>query len=115
MIECIQEKIMEGIHDSRIQELSQVLKALGHPTRLFIMETIQKQPTCVCELQRLIKADTSTISKHLSILRNAGLVTLRKEGTMVFYSPSCDCIERSIHMLTPLLEQKHKRYTEMMK
>jgi len=106
---------MKEIQNSRIQELSQALKALGHPTRLFIIETIRKEPTCVCELQRLIKADTSTISKHLSILRNAGLVTVRKQGTMVYYSLSCDCIGESIDMLIPLLEQKQKRYSEMLK
>jgi len=69
-----------------------VLKAMGHPTRMFIIEKLNEQPHCVCELTEMIGADTSTVSKHLSVLKNAGLVTDSKAGTMVRYSLTCSCI-----------------------
>jgi ArsR family transcriptional regulator len=70
-----------------------VLKALGHPSRLYIVETLREKPHCVCELTELIGADTSTVSKHLSVLKAAGIVRDRKEGTTVYYSLACSCID----------------------
>ncbi len=105
---------MGTIDNPRVQELSQILKALGHPTRLFIIEEIAKQPACVCELKERIGADTSTVSKHLSILRNAGLVDIQKAGTMVYYSLSCSCVEDCIQALYPLIKLKQKRYSDML-
>lgn len=69
-----------------------VLKALAHPSRLYIVEKLRDKPHCVCELTGLIGADTSTISKHLSVLKAAGIVRDRKEGTTVYYSLACSCI-----------------------
>lgn len=105
---------MGSIEDPRIQELSQILKALGHPTRLFIIEEIAKEPTCVCELKERIGSDMSTVSKHLSILKNAGLAVMEKKGTMIFYSLSCECVEECIQALHPLIKLKHNRYVEML-
>jgi len=70
-----------------------VLKALAHPSRLFMVEKIREKPHCVCELTELVGADTSTVSKHLSILKGAGILSDRKEGTTVYYSLACDCID----------------------
>ncbi len=70
-----------------------VLKALAHPSRLYMVEKIREKPHCVCELTELVGADTSTVSKHLSLLKAAGIVSDRKEGTTVYYSLACDCID----------------------
>ncbi len=70
-----------------------MLKALAQPSRLFMVEKIREKPHCVCELTELVGADTSTVSKHLSILKAAGIVSDRKEGTTVYYSLACDCID----------------------
>jgi ArsR family transcriptional regulator len=69
-----------------------ILKALAHPTRMFIVEKLQSKQYCVNELTEMIGVDTSTVSKHLSILKNAGLLEDRKEGTTVYYSLRCACI-----------------------
>jgi DNA-binding transcriptional ArsR family regulator len=61
-------------------------KALGHPTRLLFVHALQNGPRCVCELERLVDADISTVSRHLTALRNAGLVQSRREGSKVIYS-----------------------------
>ena len=70
---------------ARYEHRARVFKALGHPTRLFIVEQLAKGERCVCELKEMIDADLSTISKHLSVLKNAGLVTDDKRGANVFY------------------------------
>jgi len=69
-----------------------IVKALAHPSRLIMADALVKGERCVCELQALVGADISTVSKHLAVMRAAGLVTMRKEGLQVFYSLRCPCI-----------------------
>jgi ArsR family transcriptional regulator len=69
-----------------------IVKSLAHPTRLFIVDELSRQERCVCELTEMIGADTSTVSKHLTVLKNAGIVKDDKRGTSVFYQLRCPCI-----------------------
>ncbi len=71
---------------------ARVIKAMAHPTRLFIVDQLSKGERCVCELTDMIGADTSTVSKHLSILKNAGIVSMEKRGSQVFYQLRVPCI-----------------------
>jgi len=79
-----------------IRMKAEVLKALGHPTRLALVECLGRQgEQCVCVLAELVAcADRTTISKHLAILRAAGIVSDRKEGLKVFYRLSRPCVNR---------------------
>ena len=76
----------------RYKARAKVIKALAHPTRLFIVDQIAKEERCVCELTEMIGADMSTVSKHLSVLREAGVVSDEKRGLMVYYSLRVPCI-----------------------
>ena len=71
---------------------AKVVKAMGHPTRLFMVDQLSKGERCVWELTAMIGADTSTVSKHLSILKNAGIVSMEKRGAQVFYQLRVPCI-----------------------
>lgn len=51
-----------------------VAKALAHPSRMMILDVLQEKDMCVSELTKLVGADQSTVSKHMSVLKNAGLV-----------------------------------------
>ena len=73
-----------------------ILKAMAHPTRLFILDQLKEQPLCVCEINELINADISTISKHLSLMKSAGLVSSTKKGLQVFYKLETPCIIDSL-------------------
>ena len=70
----------------RYDALARILKALAHPTRLFLVEQLKDGEKCVCELQTLVNANISTVSRHLAILRNAGIVFDDRRGSKVFYS-----------------------------
>ena len=76
----------------RYEARAKVVKALGHPSRLFIVDELAKGEHCVCELTDMIGADTSTVSKHLSVLKEAGIVKDDKRGLQVWYSLSVPCI-----------------------
>ena len=71
---------------------AKVIKALAHPSRVFMVEELTKGERCVCELTEMVGADVSTVSKHLSVLKNAGIVIDEKRGQQVFYSLRVPCI-----------------------
>ncbi|MFO7570189.1 MAG: metalloregulator ArsR/SmtB family transcription factor [Smithellaceae bacterium] len=71
---------------------AKIIKAMAHPSRLLIIEELNKGERCVGELTDMIGADTSTVSKHLSVLKNAGLVTDEKRGNSIFYTLRVPCV-----------------------
>ena len=85
-----------------------VLKALAHPTRLFIVEELSAGPRCVCDLQKMIGADTSTVSKHLSLLKQAGIVSDDKQGLKVFYSLKVPCVMGFLDCVEAVLKSNAK-------
>ena len=90
----------------RYEARAAIFKALGHPTRLYILEQLRESPHCVCELTEMVGADTSTVSKHLTILRNVGLVRSDKQGTTVYYSLACACLKQFLEGAETLLQMK---------
>lgn len=83
---------MNGQHarPERYEALARVLKALANPMRLRILEAIERNERCVCELTDMLGIDQSTVSKHLSGLREAGLVRSRREGVLTYYRLNTD-------------------------
>ncbi|MGA7391577.1 MAG: metalloregulator ArsR/SmtB family transcription factor [Terrimicrobiaceae bacterium] len=77
---------------ARSELRAQVVKALAHPSRIVIAEALIDGEQCVCELTALVGADMSTVSKHLSIMKAAGLVEVEKRGLNVFYRLRCQCL-----------------------
>jgi len=71
---------------------ARIVKALAHPTRLFIVDQLSRRERCVCELTEMIEADVSTVSKHLSVLKSVGIVTDEKRGTQVYYRLRVPCV-----------------------
>jgi DNA-binding transcriptional ArsR family regulator len=71
---------------------AEIIKAMAHPTRLFIVDQLAGGPRCVCDLAEMVGADVSTVSKHLNVLRNAGILSDDKRGLQVFYSLKCPCV-----------------------
>lgn len=71
---------------------ARIMKALAHPSRLFIVDALSRGERSVADLTRMIGADISTVSKHLAVLRNVGLVRDRKRSRHVFYSLQAPCI-----------------------
>ena len=76
----------------RLKAQAKVLKALAHPTRLLLVEELGRKTRCVCELTDAAGLDISTVSKHLALLRNAGIVEDEKRGLKVFYSLKTPCV-----------------------
>ncbi len=76
----------------RYEDRARVLKALAHPTRLYIIDELSRGERCVRELTELIGDDVSTVSRHLSVLRNVRIVRDEKRGSEVYYSLRMECV-----------------------
>lgn len=74
------------------EQRAAVFKALGHPARLRMVQALSEGERCVCELTEMADMDMSTVSKHLSVLRQAGVVASRKQGTSVHYRLVLTCV-----------------------
>jgi ArsR family transcriptional regulator len=89
---------------------ARVLKAMAHPSRLFIIEELEKEERCVCDLTEMIGADMSTVSKHLSVLKQAGIVTDDKRGNQVFYQLRVPCILNFFGCVESVLESQAEEH-----
>ncbi len=87
-----------------------IVKAMAHPTRLFIVDVLSRQEQCVCELTEMIGADTSTVSKHLSVLKNAGIVKDEKRGTMVYYQLRCRCVLGFVECVEEVIQKNVREH-----
>lgn len=72
-----------------------IMKALAHPVRILLVDALSKGERCVCELNRLAEIDQSNISRHLAVLKKAGIVSDRRDGMKVFYTLQTPCILRA--------------------
>ena len=96
---------LEGKTKSQLDARARVMKALAHPTRLFIVDELSRGERCVCELTEKIGADVSTVSKHLSVLKSAGIVLDDKRGVQVFYRLRVPCILNFFGCVEAVLEE----------
>ena len=94
---------------------AKIIKAMAHPSRLFIIEELSKHERCVGELTEMIGTDASTVSKHLSVLKNAGLVIDEKRANSIFYSLRCPCIIDFMGCLEDVLSANAKEHANILK
>ncbi len=78
--------------DRRHERRAKVIKALAHPSRLAMVDALAAGERCVCDLQALVGADLSTVSRHLSVMREAGILLSEKRGLQVFYRLRVPCL-----------------------
>jgi len=71
---------------------ARILKALAHPTRLFIVDELSRGERCVCELTDMIDVEMPTVSRHLSQLKSVGILGSEKRGSQVFYRLRVPCV-----------------------
>ena len=78
---------------AQFESRARIIKAMAHPTRLFIVDQLaHNEEKCVCELTEMIGADMSTVSKHLAVLKGAGIVQDEKRRSQVYYRLRLKCV-----------------------
>jgi len=93
---------------------AKVLKALAHPTRLWMAEQLADGERCVCEFANAVDADFSTISKHLSVLKQAGIVEYEKRGKQVFYRLKVPCVLNFMSCVEAVIKDQVKTQVELL-
>lgn len=95
--------VREPIGETAAAGLAQVFKALGDPVRLRLLSLIgahQGGEVCVCDLTTTFDLTQPTISHHLKVLREAGIITSERRGTWVYYRLVPAALERVAALLT---------------
>lgn len=103
---------LEGRTKRRLEAQARVIKALAHPTRLFLVEELCREERCVCDLAEMVGSDVSTVSKHLALLRQAGIVEDDKRGKQVFYRLRMSCALDFTSCASAILEDTSRRRLE---
>lgn len=78
-----------------------------------MVDVLSHGEKCVCELTALIGADTSTVSKHLSVLKAAGIVAVEKRGLQVFYRLKMPCVLRFFDCVSEVMSHSAKEQAEL--
>ena len=94
---------------------AKIIKAMAHPTRLFIVEELSRGEKCVCELTEMIGADVSTVSKHLSVLKSAGIISDDKRGSQVYYTLRVPCVLNFFGCVESVLKTTAREQLQLLK
>jgi ArsR family transcriptional regulator, arsenate/arsenite/antimonite-responsive transcriptional repressor len=102
---CCAPLVSESLTAAEAADLAQVLKALGDPVRLRLLSMIgahEGGEACVCELTDAFDVTAPTISHHLRVLREAGLIACERRGTWVYYWIIPEAMNRLARLFTPV-------------
>lgn len=101
-------------HRRFITAQAKIFKALGHPSRLLMVDALRQGEKCVCELQELVGDDMSTVSRHLTVLREAGVVSAEKRGVNIYCTLSLCCLDTFLSCAEQLIESRAKAQLDML-
>ncbi len=87
-----------------------ILKALANLTRVCIIEHLQDSPYNVTQLSELLKESSSITSRHLNVLKQAGLIEQEKRGTTVIYSLTSKGIPDILHSVDEVIKMNYEKY-----
>lgn len=76
---------MAAMGSRTLDREADLLRALGHTTRIRVIEMLTERDTCFCEMQGALQIEQATLSQHLQVLRRMGLVTSKKVGAQTIY------------------------------
>jgi DNA-binding transcriptional ArsR family regulator len=94
---------------------AEVVNAMAHPVRIAIIDFLKDGEQCVCDIAAHIGSERSNVSRHLSVMVNAGVLEYRKDGLKVIYKLKCPCIIDFFSCISGVLKQRAKDDSEILK
>ena len=88
---------------------AKIIKAMGHPARLMMIEFLKKKERSFSDIFALFKLDKSTVSKHLLVLKEAGIVTSRRSGADMIYKLEVPCVTDFFSCVTAVIDSNVKK------
>ena len=93
----------------------EIVKAIAHPLRIAVVHFLAAGPQCVCDIAEYVNSERSNVSKHLSIMVSAGVLSSQKKGLKVIYKLKRPCIFEFLGCINQCLIQQHKENEKIMK
>jgi DNA-binding transcriptional ArsR family regulator len=98
--------MMNSKNQAKYEARAKIIKAMAHPTRLFIIDELAgKGERCVCELTEMIGTDMSTVSRHLAMLKGAGIIEDDKRGASVYYRLRICCVSEFLECVESVIKR----------
>lgn len=106
---------MESTRLAKYKARAKIIKALSHPARLLIVDELSEhEERCVCQLTELIGSDMSTVSRHLSQLKDAGIVEDEKRGKMIFFRLRVKCLLSFFECIESVMKCNAESHQELL-
>ena len=93
---------------------AEVLKALAHPIRLAVADFLRDGEQCVCDIAEHVGAERSNVSRHLSLMVNAGVLESRKDGLRVLYSLRTPCVLSFLSCATDVVREQLEQRRDLL-
>lgn len=93
---------------------AEIIKAVGHPLRVAVVDFLKDGEKCVCEIAEHIGSERSNVSRHLAVMLKAGVLRCRKDGLMVFYELRTPCILNFLNCATQTLKHNVSEDVQVM-
>jgi len=90
------------------EKQAEIAKAIAHPLRIAVVNFLKDGEQCVCDIAQHVGSERSNVSRHLSVMANAGLLEYRKEGLKVIYKLKTPCILDFFSCVSRVLKQQVK-------
>jgi ArsR family transcriptional regulator len=97
------------------EKQAEIAKAIAHPLRIAIIDFLRDGEQCVCDIAEHVGSERSNVSRHLSVMVNAGVLEFRKEGLKVMYSLKCACILDFFACVTGILKRQVRESEKLLK
>ncbi|MDH4203379.1 MAG: metalloregulator ArsR/SmtB family transcription factor [Phycisphaerae bacterium] len=91
-----------------------IAKAIAHPVRVAALDFLKNGEQCVCDIAETVGSERSNLSKHLSIMVNAGVLASRKDGLKVMYSIKTPCVLKFLDCLKECLKEQMTEQQQML-
>lgn len=92
--------------DKIIQTKAEILKAMAHPTRIKILESLRGGERCVCEIIDTLNIEQSNVSQHLAVLKKLDIVSFRKDGLRVIYEVKHKEVFQILNLLESMISSQ---------
>jgi len=93
---------------------AEIAKAVAHPVRIAVIDFLKDGEKCVCDIAEHVGSERSNVSRHLSVMVNAGVLSSHKEGLKVFYGLRTRCVIDFLGCATRVLQHQAKEQEDLL-
>jgi len=96
------------------EKQAEIAKAVAHPLRMAVIDYLRDGEQCVCDIAQAVGSERSNVSRHLTVMVNAGVLTYRKEGLKVFYSLRTPCVLKFLACVTQVIKDQAREHEKLL-